>query len=199
VKEIPAKLVAELRARTGAGMMDCKRALAETGGDIEKAIDLLRKTGAAKADKRAGRAASEGLIEAYVHFNGKVGVLVELNCETDFVARTEDFRRLAKDLALHIASAAPLAVRVEDLPTDVVAREREIYLAQLADEKKPDTVKQKIVEGRLKKFFEERVLLEQKFVKDDQRTVGDLVKELSGKTGENVQVRRFARLELGGS
>jgi elongation factor Ts len=199
VKEIPAKLVAELRARTGAGMMDCKRALAETGGDIEKAIDLLRKTGAAKADKRAGRAASEGLIEAYVHFNGKVGVLVELNCETDFVARTEDFRRLAKDLALHIASAAPLAVRVEDLPTDVVAREREIYLAQLADEKKPDTVKQKIVEGRLKKFFEERVLLEQRFVKDDQRTVGDLVKELSGKTGENVQVRRFARLELGGS
>jgi elongation factor Ts len=199
VKEIPAKLVAELRARTGAGMMDCKSALAETGGDIEKAIDLLRKTGAAKADKRAGRAASEGLIEAYVHFNGKVGVLVELNCETDFVARTEDFRRLAKDLALHIASAAPLAVRVEDLPTDVVAREREIYLAQLADEKKPDTVKQKIVEGRLKKFFEERVLLEQRFVKDDQRTVGDLVKELSGKTGENVQVRRFARLELGGS
>lgn len=198
VNAIPAKLVAELRARTGAGMMDCKRALAETGGDIEKAIDLLRKTGAAKADKRAGRAASEGLIEAYVHFNGKVGVLVELNCETDFVARTEDFRRLARDLALHIASAAPLAVRAEDLPADVVAREREIYLAQLAEEKKPDTVKQKIVEGKLKKFFEERVLLEQRFVKDDQRTVGDLVKDLSGKTGENVQVRRFARFELGG-
>jgi elongation factor Ts len=199
VKAIPAKLVAELRARTGAGMMDCKRALAETGGDIEKAVDLLRKAGAAKADKRAGRAASEGLIEAYVHFNGKVGVLVELNCETDFVARTEDFKRLARDLALHIASAAPLAVRVDDLPTDLVAREREIYLAQLAEEKKPDTVKQKIVEGKLKKFFEERVLLEQRFVKDDQRTVGDLVKELSGKTGENVQVRRFARFDLGGS
>jgi elongation factor Ts len=198
VKEIPAKLVAELRARTGAGMMDCKRALAEAGGDIEKAVDLLRKAGAAKADKRAGRSASEGLIEAYVHFNGKVGVLVELNCETDFVARTEDFKRLARDLALHIASAAPIAVRVEDLPAEVVAREREIYLAQLAEEKKPDAVKQKIVEGRLKKFFEERVLLEQKFVKDDQRTVGDLVKELSGKTGENVQVRRFARFELGG-
>jgi len=124
---------------------------------------------------------------------------VELNCETDFVARTEDFRTLAKDLALHVASAAPIAVRVEDVPADVVAREQEIYLAQLAEEKKPEHVKQQIVEGRLKKFFEERVLLEQRFVKDDQRTVGDLVKELAGKTGENVQVRRFARFELGGS
>ncbi len=199
VKDIPAKLVAELRARTGAGMMDCKKALEETGGDLDKAVDALRRSGAAKADKRAGREAAEGLIEAYVHFNGRVGVLVELNCETDFVARTEDFRTLAKELALHIASAAPIAVRVEDVPADLVAREREIYLAQLAEEKKPDQVKAKIVEGRLKKFFEERVLLEQKYVKDDTRTVGELVKELSGKTGENVQVRRFVRFELGGN
>jgi len=199
VKEIPAKLVAELRARTGAGMMDCKRALEEAGGDLEQAADILRKQNKAKADKRAGREAAEGLVEAYVHFNGRVGVLVELNCETDFVARTEDFRTLSKDLALHIASAAPIAVRVEDVPADVIAREREIYLAQLADEKKPDQVKAKIVEGRLKKFFEERVLLEQKFVKDDKRTIADLVKDLSGKTGENIQVRRFVRFELGGS
>jgi len=199
VNDIPAKLVAELRARTGAGMMDCKRALEEAGGDLEKAVDVLRRRGAAKADKRAGRAASEGLIEAYVHFNGRVGVLVELNCETDFVARTDDFRALAKDLALHIASAAPLAVRVEDLPPEVVAREQEIYRAQLADEQKPEHVKEKIVAGRLKKFFEERVLLEQRFVKDEQRTVGDLVKELASKTGENVQVRRFVRFELGGA
>ncbi|HEU5260592.1 MAG TPA: translation elongation factor Ts [Gemmatimonadales bacterium] len=199
VKEIPAKLVAELRARTGAGMMDCKRALEEAGGDLEKAADILRKQNKAKADKRSGRVAAEGLVEAYVHFNGRVGVLVELNCETDFVARTDAFRALAKDLALHIASAAPIAVRVEDVPADVIAREREIYLAQLAEEQKPDQVKAKIVDGRLKKFFEERVLLEQKFVKDDKRTVADLVKELSGKTGENVQVRRFVRFELGGN
>ena len=199
VKEIPAKLVAELRARTGAGMMDCKRALEEAGGDLEKAADILRKQNKAKADKRSGREAAEGLVEAYVHFNGKVGVLVELNCETDFVARTDDFRALAKDLALHIASAAPIAVRVEDVPADVIAREREIYVAQLAEEQKPEQVKAKIVEGRLKKFFEERVLLEQKFVKDDKRTIADLVKELSGKTGESVQVRRFVRFELGGN
>jgi elongation factor Ts len=199
VKEISAKLVAELRARTGAGMMDCKRALEEAGGDIEKAVDLLRRKGAAKADTRAGRAASEGLIEAYVHFNGRVGVLVEVNCETDFVARTEGFRQLVRDVALHIASAKPLAVRVEDLSADVVARERKIYEAQAAEQKKPEPIRAKIVDGMMRKFYEENVLLEQKFVKDDQRTVGELVRELSSKTGENVQVRRFARFELGGA
>lgn len=193
------KLIAELRARTGAGMMDCKKALEEAGGDIEKAAEILRSRGAAKADKRAGRSASEGLIEAYVHFNGKVAVLVEINCETDFVARTDDFRQLAKDVALHIASAKPLAVRVEDLPAEVIEREKRIYEAQVAEEKKPDAVKAKIVEGRLQKFYEESVLLEQKFVKDDSRTVGDLVKQLAANTGENVQVRRFARFELGGN
>ena len=176
VKEVGAKQVAELRARTGAGMMDCKRALEEAGGDLEKAVDVLRKKGAAKADTRAGREASEGLVEAYIHFNGRVGVLVEVNCETDFVARTEDFKQLVRDVALHIASARPLAVRVEDLPPELVERERKIYEAQAAEEKKPDAVKAKIVEGRLKKFFEEAALLEQKFVKDDTRTVGDLVK-----------------------
>jgi elongation factor Ts len=199
VKEVSAKQVAELRARTGAGMMDCKRALEEAAGDVEKAVDVLRKKGAAKADTRAGREASEGLIEAYIHFNGRVGVLVEVNSETDFVARTEDFKQLVRDVALHIASAKPLAVRVEDLSAELVERERKIYEAQAAEERKPDAVKAKIVEGRLKKFFEEAALLEQKFVKDDTRTVGDLVKALVAKTGENIRIRRFARFELGGS
>ena len=199
MKEIPAKLVAELRARTGAGMMDCKKALQETGGELEKAIDLLRQRGAAKADKRAGREASEGLIGSYVHHDGSVGVLVELNCETDFVARTEDFKALAKEPAVHIAAAKPLAVRIEDLPADVVQRERAVYEKQVAEQKKPANIREKIVDGMMKKFYEENVLLEQKYVRDDKRTVGELVKELSSKTGENVQVRRFVRFELGGS
>ncbi len=199
MKEISAKLVAELRARTGAGMMDCKKALEETGGDLEQAVDLLRKKGAAKADKRAGREASEGWIGCYVHFDGSVGVLVELNSETDFVARTEDFKALAKDIALHVAAAKPLAVRIEDVPADVVQRERQVYESQVAEQKKPENIRAKIVEGMLKKFYEERVLLEQRFVKDDKVTIGDLVKALSGKTGEKIQVRRFARFELGGN
>ena len=145
VKEIPAKLVAELRARTGAGMMDCKKALEETGGDVEKAVDALRKRGAAKADKRAGREASEGVIGSYVHFDGTIGVLVEVNCETDFVARTEDFKALARDLAVHIAATKPLAVRIEDLPADVVQRERQVYEAQVQEQRKPETIRAKIV------------------------------------------------------
>src|SRR5256885_2219843 len=176
-------------------MMDCKRALEEAGGDLEKAVDVLRKKGAAKADTRAGREASEGLVEAYIHFNGRVGVLVEVNCETDFVARTEDFKQLVRDVALHIASAKPLAVRVEDLPGELVERERKIYEAQAAEEKKPDAVRAKIVEGRLKKFFEDAVLLEQKFVKDDTRTVGDLVKALVEKTGVDTRVMTAIRME----
>src|SRR5213594_1384030 len=197
VKEIPAKLVAELRARTGAGMMDCKNALEETGGDVEQAVDVLRKKGAARADKRAGREASEGLIGSYVHFDGRIGVLVELNCETDFVARTEDFKTLARDLAVHVAATNPLAVRIEDLPAETVARERQVYEAQVAEQKKPENIRGKIVDGMMKKFYEENVLLEQKFVKDDKRTVGELVKELSAKTGEKIDVRRFARLRVG--
>jgi elongation factor Ts len=199
VKEIPAKLVAELRNKTGAGMMDCKKALEEAGGDMAKAEELLRVKYAARAEKRADRAAGQGAIEIYLHFNGRVGTMVELNSETDFVANTAEFRQLAKDLALHVASARPIAVRIEDVPADVVERERRVYRAQVAEEKKPDAVKDKIVEGKLKKFFQENVLLEQPFVKDDKVTVGDLVKALAGKTGEKVEIRRFARFELGGN
>jgi elongation factor Ts len=194
---ISAKDVAELRARTGAGMMDCRNALAEAGGDLQKAIDILRAKGIAKAEKRAGRGASEGLIGSYVHFNGKVGVLVEVNCETDFVARTEEFKALVRDLALHIASADPIAVRVEDVPPEVIERERAIYRQQAAESGKPEAVWDKIVEGKMKKFYSERVLLEQPFVKDDTQTVGQLVKHVSGKVGENIVVRRFVRFALG--
>jgi elongation factor Ts len=194
---VSAKDVAELRRRTGAGMMDCKKALAESGGDFEKATEWLRARGVARADKRADRSANEGVIEAYVHHSGRIGVLVELNCETDFVARTEDFRLLAREVALHVAAAAPLAVSVEQLPADVVERERRIYADQVAQEGKPEAIRAKIVEGKLKKYYSEVVLLEQPYVKDDARTVGDLVKEVSGKVGEKVQVRRFVRFQLG--
>jgi len=196
---ITAQQVAELRAKTGAGMMDCKKALEESGGDMGKAEELLRVKYAARADKRADRAAGQGVIEIYLHFNGRVGTMVELNSETDFVANTAEFRQLAKDLALHVASARPIAVRIEDVPADVVERERRVYTAQVAEEKKPEAVKQKIVEGKLKKFFEENVLLEQPFVKDDKVTVGGLVKALSGKTGEKIEIRRCSRFELGGN
>ena len=194
---VSAKEVAALRSRTGAGMMDCKKALDETNGDLEKAIDLLRKRGIAQAAKRAGRGTSEGLVGSYVHFNGKIGVLVEVNCETDFVARTDNFSNLVKDLALHIASAEPVSVTVEELPGDLVERERGIYEAQVAESGKPDAVRGKIVEGKMRKFYEQRVLLQQAFIKDDKKTVGDMVKEVAGKVGENVVVSRFVRFELG--
>jgi elongation factor Ts len=192
-----AKDVAELRKRTGAGMMECKRALTEAQGDMDKADELLRIKGAAKAEKRAGRAAGEGLIGSYVHFNGKVGVLVELNCETDFVARTDDFQALAKDLALHVASAAPLAVSADDLPQELMDKERKVVEAQVAESGKPEAVRAKMVEGKLKKFAQERALLEQPFIKNDKQSVGELVKEVSAKVGENVVVRRFVRYALG--
>ncbi|HWO88697.1 MAG TPA: translation elongation factor Ts [Gemmatimonadales bacterium] len=194
---ITAKDVAELRQRTGAGMMDCKKALEETGGNLEKAVEWLRAKGISKAEKRSGREVKEGRIEVYHHHNAKLGVLVEVNCETDFVARNEDFIQLCRDLAMHIASAAPLAVRVEDIPAEVVERERRIFEEQVAAEGKPEAVRAKIVEGKLKKFYSESVLLEQPFVKDDKVKVGDLVKAVSGKTGENIQVRRFVRFLLG--
>ena len=194
---ISAKDVAALRSRTGAGMMDCKRVLEQTSGDVEKAIDLLRTKGIAKAEKRARRGTSEGVIGSYVHFNGRVGVLIELNCETDFVARTDDFQNLARDIALHVASANPIEVSTADVPADVVQREKAIFQAQVAESGKPEQVREKIVQGKLKKFYKERVLLEQPFVKDDKLVVGDLVKSLSGKVGENIIVRRFARLEVG--
>jgi elongation factor Ts len=195
---ITAKEVAALRARTGAGMMDCKKALEETGGDLEKAVDLLRQKGIARAAKRADRGAAEGIIGSYVHFNGKIAVLVELNCETDFVARTEDFQRLAKDLCLHIASANPIAVSEDMVPADVLEREKAIFRAQAAESGKPAPVQEKMVEGKVRKYFEERVLLDQPFVKDDAQKVGDLVKAVSGKLGERVVVRRFVRYEIGG-
>ncbi|MFI5279878.1 MAG: translation elongation factor Ts [Gemmatimonadales bacterium] len=194
---ISAKDVAELRKNTGAGMMDCKKALEENGGDMAKAAEWLRAKGIMKAEKREGREVKEGQISVYHHHNGKVAVLVEVNCETDFVARTDEFQHLCKDIAMHIASAAPLAVRVEDIPTDVVDRERRIFTEQVAAEGKPEAVRSKIVEGKLKKFFSEVALLEQPFVKDPDQTVGELVKAVSGKTGENFVVRRFVRFQLG--
>jgi len=194
---ISAKDVAELRKRTGAGMMDCKKALAENAGDFDKATEWLRARGIAKSEKRADRAVSEGVIEAYIHHNGKVAVLVELNCETDFVARTDDFRQLAKDVAMHVAFANPLAVSTADLPAEVVERERRIYTEQVAQEGKPEAMRARIVEGKLRKFYAESVLLEQPWVKDDKQTIGDLVKAVSGKLGENVVLRRFVRLQLG--
>ena len=194
---ISAKEVAQLRKTTGAGMMECKRALQESGGVMEDAIGLLRKRGAAKADKRSDRSVSEGLINSYVHFNGRVGVLLELNCETDFVARTEDFQNLSKDIALHVTSARPLVVSAEDLPEDLVANEREIIEAQVAESGKPEAVRERIIEGKIKKFCQERALLSQPFVKNDKQSVGELVKEVAAKLGENVVVRRFVRYELG--
>ena len=182
---ISAKDVAELRGKTGAGMMDCKKALEENGGDMAKAAEWLRAKGIMKADKREGREVKEGQIAVYHHHNGKIAVLVEVNCETDFVARTEEFQHLCKDLAMHVASSAPLAVRIEDIPADVVERERRIYTEQVA------------AEGKLKKFYSESVLLEQPFVKDPDQTVGELVKAMSGKTGENIVVRRFVRYQIG--
>jgi elongation factor Ts len=195
---ITAKDVGELRARTGAGMMDCKRALEETGGDVAKAVDVLRRKGIAKAEKRTGRSATEGVIGSYIHHDGKTGVLVEVNCETDFVARTEDFQDLAKQIAMHIAATNPIAVIADDVPDEVVSKERKLYEEQVAESGKPEKVWSRIVDGKLKKFFQEHVLMEQPFVKDDSMTVRDLVKNVSGRVGENVVVRRFARFELGG-
>lgn len=194
---ISAQDVKKLRDMTGAGMLDCKNALAETGGDLEKAVDLLRAKGAARAAKRAERSANQGFIGSYIHFDGKTAVIVELNCETDFVANTDDFRALAKDLALHIASSAPLAVSPADLPADVVERERHVYEEQVKEEGKPAAIAQKIVEGKMQKFFKENTLLAQPFVKDQERTIEQLITDTSAKTGEKIEVARFARFKVG--
>jgi elongation factor Ts len=194
---ITANMVSELRARTGAGIMDCKRALADTEGDIEKAIDQLRKTGIAKAAKKAGRTTAEGLVHAYIHPGGRVGVLLEINCETDFVARNEQFQALVHDLAMHVAAAKPVAVRREDVDPELVQRERALFEAQARESGKPQNVIDKMVEGRLAKFYEETVLLEQDFVKDPEKKVDVVVKEHIATIGENIVVRRFARFELG--
>ena len=194
---ISPKDVSELRTRTGAGMMDCKRALEESSGDMEKASEILRKKGIAKAEKRTGKVASQGLVVSYLHHNGQVGSLVELNCETDFVARTEDFQQLARDVALHVASADPIGVSPEDVPAELLERERRIAEEQVAQEGKPENIRAKIVDGKLKKFVAERTLMEQPFVRDDKKTVGQLIKEASGKLGETIAVRRFARFKIG--
>ncbi|HEX9887792.1 MAG TPA: translation elongation factor Ts [Longimicrobiales bacterium] len=195
---ITAKQVKELRDVTGAGMMDCKKALQETDGDLEKAVDFLRSKGAAKAAKREAKSANEGTIGTYIHHNGKVGVMVQVNCETDFVAKTDDFLQLAKDLAMHIASAAPLALSIDDLPQEDIEREKNVYLAQVAEEGKPEQIREKIVEGKLRKWFEDVALLEQPFVKDTDRKVGQLITEVSARTGEKIEVARFARFQIGG-
>jgi elongation factor Ts len=194
---ITANMVSELRSRTGAGIMDCKKALAETGGDVEAAIEHLRKTGIAKAEKKAGRATAEGLVHAYIHEGGKIGVLVEVGCETDFVARNEDFQGFVNDIAMHIAAADPVAVSREDVPADVVEREKNLFIEQAKASGKPDNVVEKMVEGRLGKFYAEIALLEQEFVKDPDKTVEDLLKEKIATLGENMQIRRFVRYKLG--
>jgi elongation factor Ts len=193
---ISAEMVRDLREKTGAGMMDCKKALTETNGDMEKAIDILRQKGLASAAKKSGRSASEGLIGSYIHMD-KIGVMVEINCETDFVARTDDFRELVKDVAMHIAAANPLYVSREEVPQNVIEREKDIYRAQVTN--KPAAVVEKILEGKLDKFFADMCLLEQVFVKDPEgkKKVKDLVTEKIAKLGENIVVRRFARFQLG--
>jgi elongation factor Ts len=196
---ISAGQVKELRERTGAGMMECKKALEEASGSMEAAIDLLRARGAAKAAKRAERETREGTIGSYVHTNGRIGVLVEVQCETDFVSRNDTFQQLARDLAMHIAAAAPLALDADGIPADVVERERAVYLDQVRQEGKPEKMQEKIVEGKLRKFYQESTLLDQIFVKDPagKQTIRQLVQEASTKTGENVVVRRFVRYQLG--
>lgn len=196
-KNISAKEVSELRQRTGAGMMDCKAALQETNGDMDAAIELLRKKGQAKADKRGGRETREGLIGSYIHHNGKLGVLVEVNCETDFVARNDGFKALVKSIAEHIAAAAPLAVDKDQIPAEKVEQERRIFTEQVKESGKPANLIDKIVAGKIEAFYKESCLLSQPWVRDDKRTVGDLVKEASAKTGENIQVRRFTRFQMG--
>jgi elongation factor Ts len=194
---ISATLVKELREKTGAGMMDCKRALAEAGGDFAKAEELLRKKGLAAAAKKSSRAATEGAVASYIHMGGKIGVLVEVNCETDFVARTEGFQALVKDVAMQIAATAPSWVRRDEVPQDVIAKELEIAKAQMRDQKKPEAILEKIAQGKLEKFYETNCLMEQPFVKDDKKKVQDVLTEAVAKIGENIQVRRFARFVLG--
>lgn len=194
---ISASEVKKLRDKTGAGMMDCKAALIETNGNIDEAVDYLRKKGIASAQKRSGREINEGVIMSYIHPGSRLGVLVEVNCETDFVAKTDDFQAMAKDIAMQIAAANPVAVDREDIPQDVVDREKEIYKDQAQDGKKPENVIEKIITGKMDKYFQENVLMEQNFVKDPNKTVKEYVLEVSGKLGENMSVRRFVRFQLG--
>ena len=195
--QITADLVKTLRERTGVGMMECKKALSETAGDMDKAIEYLRKQGIAKAETKSGREAGEGLVEAYIHPGSRVGVLIEVNCETDFVARTDEFQRLVRNLAMQIAATRPLAVRREGVPPELVESERAIFAEQLKNEGKPEAMIPRILEGKLDKFFESVVLMEQTYIRDDKKTVEEIVKEAIAKMGENIRVRRFATFTLG--
>lgn len=194
---ITAEMVKELRERTGAGMMDCKKALGETNGDLEKAIDFLREKGLAAAAKRAGKVAAEGVIEAYIHGGGRIGVMLELNCETDFVAKTDGFKMLAKDIAMQVAAANPGYVRREEVPAEIVEHEREVLRAQAINEGKPANIAEKMVAGRVEKFYKETCLMEQPFIKDPDKTITQLITESIAKIGENISIRRFTRYQLG--
>ena len=194
---ITAALVKELRERTGAGMMDCKKVLTETNGDIEKAIDVLREKGLAAAAKKAGRVAAEGLVESYIHGGGRIGVLVEVNCETDFVAKTDDFKALVKDVAMQIAAANPTYVRREEVPADVIEHEREVLRVQALNEGKPAHIVEKMIDGRIEKYYKENCLMEQAYIKDSDQTITQLINEKIAKIGEKISIRRFARYQLG--
>lgn len=196
--EISANLVKELRDKTGSGIMDCKQALKENNGDIEKALDFLRKKGLATAQKRSGRDAKEGVVQSYIHMGGKIGVLVEVNCETDFVAKNDDFLEFAKNVAMHIAAAAPMGLGPEEIPESVVAREREIYRERALEQGKPANIVDKIVDGQIEKFYKDSCLLSQPYIKDPKVTINDLLTETIAKIGENIKIRRFARFQLGG-
>jgi elongation factor Ts len=195
--KVSTKQVKELREKTGVGIMDCKNAIQDAGGDINKAVEILRKKGIAKAQKREGRIASEGQIQSYVHMGGKIGVLVEVNCETDFSAKTEDFTDFTKNVAMHIAATNPIALSPENLPSEIVEKEKEIYRAQAIQSGKGEEVVEKIVEGRLRRFFSEVCLLNQAYVREPSITIQDLLNELKAKTGENIIVKRFVRFQLG--
>ncbi|RMI26763.1 MAG: translation elongation factor Ts [Calditrichaeota bacterium] len=194
---ITAAMVKELRDKTGAGMMDCKKALQETDGDVEKAVEYLRKKGIAKAEKKATREVKDGLVEAYIHAGGKLGVLVEVNCETDFVAKTDEFKEFVRNIAMQIAATNPIAVKREDVPPAVVERELDIYRAQARESGKPDHIIDKIAQGKLEKFYSEQVLLEQAYIRNPEITVKDYLTEMIAKLGENITVRRFARFRIG--
>jgi len=195
--EITSAMVKELRDRTNVGMMDCKKALQDASGDLEKAVDLLRQKGIAKAMKRAGREASDGLVHAYIHSGGKIGVLIEVNCETDFAAKSEDFGEFVRNVALQIAAANPLGINPEDIPQDLIERERAICLAQAQESGKPENILEKMVDGKMRKFYEENSLMQQKYIRDPDKTIQDYLNELIAKVGEKIEVRRFCRYQLG--
>jgi len=194
---ISATMVKELREKTGAGMMDCKKALGECDGNLDKAIDFLRKKGLATAKKRAGRAMKEGVVESYIHTGGRIGVMVEVNCETDFVAKTDDFKEFAKNIAMHIAAVSPLGILPDDVPQELIDKEKEIYRAQAVETGKPENIVDKIADGKLSKFFKENCLMDQQYVKDPGKSIKDYLNEVIAKIGENITVKRFARFQLG--